>query len=306
MPYYDEDLSQTGTVARGMQITYSTDKSVERDGVRYYLTYFTTLDCGYVSEENLTQDPNAVIAEKVVYVRTPQNLRLAKDSIELGALVEKGTQLQVLGYEGTTNGVVDLYEVSYQGETGYISGQYVATTEEEANEVYDRFGVYAIHAGRGDRLGGGDAESLDYFPREKADFADNKMPTPCYAIYLTCDPAVLADIDKYIEYAKTTKINAFVVNIMDGTSIGYNSPVYEEYSPHGVPVREQHGRGIPAGHPEDQGRGLLRHRAADGVQRFVLLPGSSGIRHRGPIRRAADGSKCELLAERVLPLRVGV
>ena len=231
VPYYDEDLSQTGTVARGMQITYSTDKSVERDGVRYYLTYFTTLDCGYVSEENLTQDPDAVIAEKVVYVRTPQNLRLAKDSIELGALVEKGTQMQVLGYEGTTNGVVDLYEVSYQGETGYISGQYVATTEEEANEVYDRFGVYAIHAGRGDRLGGGDAESLDYFPREKADFADNKMPNPCYAIYLTCDPAVLADIDKYIEYAKTTKINAFVVNIMDGTSIGYNSPVYEEYSP---------------------------------------------------------------------------
>ena len=152
MPYYDEDLSQTGTIARGMQITYSTDKSVERDGVRYYLTYFTTLDCGYVSEENLTQDPDAVIAEKVVYVRTPQNLRPAKDSIELGALVEKGTQMQVLGYEGTTNGVVDLYEVSYQGETGYISGQYVATTEEEANEVYDRFGVYAIHAGRGDRL----------------------------------------------------------------------------------------------------------------------------------------------------------
>ena len=231
VPYYDEDLSQTGTVARGMQITYSTDKSVERDGVRYYLTYFTTLDCGYVSEENLTQDPNAVIAEKVVYVRTPQNLRLDPDSVELGALVEKGTQLQVLGYEGTTNGVVDLYEVSYQGETGYISGQYVATTEEEANEVYDRFGVYAIHAGRGDRLGGGDAESLDYFPREKADFADNKMPSPCYAIYLTCDPAVLADIDKYIEYAKTTKINAFVVNIMDGTSIGYDSEVFRKYSP---------------------------------------------------------------------------
>ena len=231
VPYYDEDLSQTGTVARGMQITYSTDKSVEQDGVRYYLTYFTTLDCGYVSEENLTQDPDAVIAEKVVYVRTPQNLRLAKDSIELGALVEKGTQMQVLGYEGTTNGVVDLYEVSYQGETGYISGQYVATTEEDANEVYDRFGVYAIHAGRGDRLGGGDAESLDYFPREKADFADNKMPNPCYAIYLTCDPAVLADIDKYIEYAKTTKINAFVVNIMDGTSIGYDSEVFREYSP---------------------------------------------------------------------------
>ena len=231
VPYYDEDLSQTGTVARGMQITYSTDKSVERDGVRYYLTYFTTLDCGYVSEENLTQDPNAVIAEKVVYVRTPQNLRLAKDSIELGALLEKGTQLQVLGYEGTTNGVVDLYEVSYQGETGYISGQYVATTEEDANEVYDRFGVYMTHASREDRYGGGDAGSLYYYPTEKASFADNVMPEHVYALYLTCDPKIISEIDEYIAYAKTTKINAFVVNIIDGTSVGYPSSVYDEYSP---------------------------------------------------------------------------
>ncbi|MFR0864801.1 MAG: hypothetical protein ACLSGT_10375, partial [Oscillospiraceae bacterium] len=222
VPYYTEELSEAGTVARGMQITYSTDRSVERDGVRYYLTYFSTLDCGYVSEENLTQDPSAVIAEKVVYVRTPQNLRLDKNTLELGTLVEKGTELQVLSYEGTTDGVVDLYQVSYQGQTGYISGQYVSTVQEEANDVYDRFGVYAIHAGRGDKWGGGDAESLDYFPRTKASFEDNKMPNPCYAIYLTCDPAILKDIDKYIEYAKSTKINAFVVNIMDGTSIGYD------------------------------------------------------------------------------------
>lgn len=103
VPYYTEELSEAGTVARGMQITYSTDRSVERDGVRYYLTYFSTLDCGYVSEENLTQDPSAVIAEKVVYVRTPQNLRLDKNTLELGTLVEKGTELQVLSYEGTTD-----------------------------------------------------------------------------------------------------------------------------------------------------------------------------------------------------------
>ena len=64
VPYYDEEFSEAGTVARGMQITYSTDKSVEHDGVRYYLTYFSTLDCGYVSEENLTQDPDAVIPRR--------------------------------------------------------------------------------------------------------------------------------------------------------------------------------------------------------------------------------------------------
>ena len=231
VPYYTEELSEAGTVARGMQITYSTDRSVERDGVRYYLTYFSTLDCGYVSEENLTQDPAAVVAEKAVYVRTPQNLRVDKDTLELGTLVEKGAELQVLSYEGTTDGIVDLYQVAYQGQTGYISGQYVSTVQEEANDVYDRFGVYAIHAGRGDKWGGGDAESLDYFPRTKASFEDNKMPNPCYAIYLTCDPAILKDIDKYIEYAKSTKINAFVVNIMDGTSIGYDSEVFRKYSP---------------------------------------------------------------------------
>ena len=100
-----------------MQITYSTDKSVERDGIRYYLTYFSTLDCGYVSEENLTQDPAAVVAEKAVYVRTPQNLRLTADGTQLGALVEQGTELSVVGYDSMQNGVVHMYEVRVGGET---------------------------------------------------------------------------------------------------------------------------------------------------------------------------------------------
>ena len=57
------------------------------------------------------------------------------------------------------------------------------------------------------------------------------MPEHVYALYLTCDPDVLGNIDAYIAYAKTTKINAFVVNIMDGTSIGYDSEVFRKYSP---------------------------------------------------------------------------
>ena len=59
------------------------------------------------------------------------------------------------------------------------------------------------------------------------------MPEHVYALYLTCDPRiVLGNIDAYIAYAKTTKINAFVVNIMDGTSIGYDSErLSDEYSP---------------------------------------------------------------------------
>ena len=36
--YYDADLKQSGTVARGRQVTYSTTDSFERGGVTYYLT----------------------------------------------------------------------------------------------------------------------------------------------------------------------------------------------------------------------------------------------------------------------------
>ena len=229
--YYDASLSEAGTVARGTQITYCTDDALEKDGVQYYLTYFDSLRYGYIPSDALTTDASKIVGEKIVYVRTPQNLRKSAESDELGKLVEQGTELSVLGYDYLENGVVHLYEVRCGGETGFISGKYTASTLEAATEVYDRFGVYSVHAGRGDVYGGGDAGSLDYYPREKANFEDNVMPERCYSLYLTCDPEVIGNVDKYIDYAKSTKINAFVVNIIDGTSVGYPSEVYKEYSP---------------------------------------------------------------------------
>lgn len=231
IPYYDEGLNEIGTVSRGQKITYSTQEPIEKESQKYYLAYFDDLKYGYISSDNLTHSENGVVEEKTVYVRTPQNLRLGEDSAKLGALVEQGTELTVKGYDYLQNGVVHLYEVSYQGERGYISGSYVKSSLEEATEVYDRFGVYMTHAGREDRYGGGDGGSLDYYPREKASFADNVMPEKVYALYLTCDPKVIGNIEGYIEYAKSTNINAFVVNIIDGTSVGYPCETYDEYSP---------------------------------------------------------------------------
>ena len=229
--YFDEDLEPAGTAVRGSEVTYTTDSTRKKDGVTYYMTYLDSLKFGYVSEENLTDDPDDVVQETSVFVRTPQNLRAGPDSVELGGLLTKGTELKVVGYDYMTDGIVHLYQVTNGEETGYISGEYTASTQEAAMEVYDRFGVYMIHAGRADRYGGGDGESLDYYPRQKASFDDNVMPEHVYALYLTCDPEVLSNIDAYIEYAKSTKINAFVVNIMDGTSIGYDSEVFRKYSP---------------------------------------------------------------------------
>ena len=229
--YFDKNLAEKGTAPRGSEITYTARDPLEKDGVTYYLTYLDALTYGYVASGSITQDPDAVVEEKTVYVRTPQNLRLSADGAELGELVTQGTELAVTGYDRLDSGVVHLYEVSSGGKTGYISGEYTATTPEAATEIYDRFGVYATHAAREDLYGGGDGGSLDYYPREKASFSDNVMPDPCYSLYLTCDAKVLANIDAYIAYAKTTKINAFVVNIMDGTSVGYPSEVYKTYSP---------------------------------------------------------------------------
>ena len=229
--YLNDDLEPAGTAVRGSAVTVSSEHTRKKDGVTYYLTYLDSLKYGYVSEENLTDNPNDVMRETSVFVRTPQNLRLDPETVELGGLLEKGTELKIVGYDYMTDGVVHLYEVTNGEETGYISGEYTASTQEAAMEVYDRFGTYMIHAGRADRYGGGDGESLDYYPRQKASFTENVMPEHVYALYLTCDPDVLGNIDAYIAYAKTTKINAFVVNIMDGTSIGYDSEVFRKYSP---------------------------------------------------------------------------
>ena len=221
--YLNDDLEPAGTAVRGSAVTVSSEHTRKKDGVTYYLTYLDSPKYGYVSEENVNDNPNGVMRETRVFVRTPQNLRLDPETVELGGLLEKGTELKIVGYDYMTDGVVHLYEVTNGEETGYISGEYTASTQEAAMEVYDRFGTYMIHAGRADRY--------DYYPRQKASFTGNVMPEHVYALYLTCDPDVLGNIDAYIAYAKTTKINAFVVNIMDGTSIGYDSEVFRKYSP---------------------------------------------------------------------------
>ena len=183
--YLNDDLEPAGTAVRGSAVTVSSEHTRKKDGVTYYLTYLDSLKYGYVSEDNLTDNPNDVMRETSVFVRTPQNLRLDPETVELGGLLEKGTELKIVGYDYMTDGVVHLYEVTNGEETGYISGEYTASTQESAMEVYDRFGTYMIHAGRADRYGGGDGESLDYYPRQKASFTDNVMPEHVYAIYLT-------------------------------------------------------------------------------------------------------------------------
>ena len=231
VPYYDGQGQSIGSVCRGTKLTYTAEEPLELNGETCYLAYFESLQYGYVAASDLVSDPADVVRETSVYVRTPQNLRPTPEDTRLGTLVEQGTQLQVLGYDTLTDGVVDYYRVRSGEDIGYIKGSYVTSSLEEATAVFDRFGIYMAHSGRKDLYGGGDAVSLDYDPREKPVFSDNTMPNPCYSLYLTCDPDVIDHIDDYIAYAKTTKINAFVLNIMDGTSVAYPAEAMKKYSP---------------------------------------------------------------------------
>ena len=57
------------------------------------------------------------------------------------------------------------------------------------------------------------------------------MPDEVYALYINGSAGIKKSIDGYIEFAKTTKINAFVVDIKDNTVPAYKSEVYKELSP---------------------------------------------------------------------------
>lgn len=95
---------------------------------------------------------------------------------------------------------------------------------------------------------GGNAANLDYYPNEKPSFKNNVMPDPVYALYLNNGTNVINNVDDYINFAKGTNINAFVVDIKDNTTPGYKSAVMEKYSPtnyqHAINSKEAYGEAI--------------------------------------------------------------
>ena len=178
-----------------------------------------------VKEENLNED---IVKEKEIYVRTPSILYENEDGKILSQL-KKGDKLEITGYDKLdVTGKVNMYKVKHDGIEGYVYEKYLNQNEQEALKNYDN-GYYETHLSRNDTLGGGDAASLDYYPYEKSIFKDNPMPEEVNALYINAQS--VKNIDEYIEIAKQTKINAFVVDIKDNTSPAYKSEVMKKLSP---------------------------------------------------------------------------
>lgn len=226
----EEILKDSIELPRGTQISYLESSKKTFDEQDYYeITYEDK--SYYILSTNIVDKKDLVVLEKELFVRTSYNLMKDLDG-NLGTLLKKGDKIDIIGYENLLDdGTVDIYKIKVGEEEGLIYSKYLVLTEEDAKKNYDEDGIYKIHVSRTDKYGGGNAGTLDYYPVEKPTFDDNKMPEEVYALYVNGSKGIRNSIDNYISYAKTTKINAFVVDIKDDQVPAYASKIYETYSP---------------------------------------------------------------------------
>jgi len=223
---YDENYNQVLELPRGTSV--ETEDKINNNGKNYYETTYQDKKY-YVLEENVTIDSNSVVKETEMYVRTPLTLYENPNSINILGLIEKGEKIEIIGYDKLNqDGTVNMYKVKYNDQEGYVYRKYLLSTYDEAIKNYDEEGTYQIHLGRKDTLGGGDGASLDYYPYEKPKFENNIMPSDVRSLYLNA--GVLYKVDEYIDVAKSSGINAFVVDIKDNTSPAYPAKAMQEYS----------------------------------------------------------------------------
>ena len=223
----DEEGKSVKEVYRGTKVSYYINQDNENTakiklGNEEY----------FIDKKYLVNDIKDTVLEKEVYVRTSYNLNKDLESTDLLTLAKKGDKLDIVGFDKIDDtGKVNMYKVKYGNDEGYFYEKYTSKTLEEANKNYDYNGAYEIHVKQKNIYGGGDGATLDYYPVEKPKFEDNIMPDNCYTLYLNGTRGVMNMIDDYIEFAKTTKINAFVVDIIDDVNIGYTSPYMEKECP---------------------------------------------------------------------------
>lgn len=238
---FDASGEEVETIARGSTVDYARLPDVKgtdgkKEPAQQYALY--TQDSNgkwsaqdrFIRTKHVVADLADVVITEKLYVRTPTNLTDVT-GVHLGALVTRGQSLSVIGYDGLQeDGSISRYHVTTDsGENGYILPDRYAFVSQIDDAVQHDPKTYAIHVERGDSYGGGDAADLDYFPREKCQFDENKMPDVVNAFYMSSE--VLSLVDEYIQVARGSRFNAFVVDILDGGVVGYASPVLQKYCP---------------------------------------------------------------------------
>lgn len=218
----DKFLYPVSSLPRGTEVNYLVDENGAAKFIYEDNEY-------YIKEEKIAAEKSACVLESTLFARTATNL-LDENGKLTDCLANKGDELKVIGCNYLNeDGSANMLKVQLGEKEGFVSPKYLVNNKSLALVNYDHNGAYATHLERIDEYSGGSADNLDYFPREKGNFENNVMPDQCRTLYI-CSWRV-DEVDTYLEVAKDSAINAFCVDITDGTAIGYSSPVMEKYSP---------------------------------------------------------------------------
>ena len=225
VPVYDGEGAVLGSLTRGTEVHYVL-ADMDSDGA--YVRVVNGETYVLLEKQHLALRYEDAVQVDTVYALRGMSL-LDETGAVPGCAVEKGMALTVTGFDGLDDdGAVLRWRVSCDRGEGYIAADNVRMTEEEALAQYDET-LYQLHASRGDSWGGGDAAGLDYYPVEKGPIPGNDMPDEVRALYLNGSAVQYAD--NYLRVAEGSGVNAFVVDIVDGTAVSYASPVMQQYSP---------------------------------------------------------------------------
>ena len=230
---YNEEskkMEETEVIYRGTKVKSKDQKKIIGD--INYVEITVGENKYYINEINLTEDEKNIVLEKEKYVRTSATIYQNEQDYKIASFVKKGNKIYILGYdEIDEQGLVNMYKIKYEDMEGWVYAKYLVDTENEAKENYNENGVYDIHKDRkySRELYGGKASTLDYYPYEKPEFKDNPLLKNAKAMYLNAGANVISNIDKYLEIATSSGVNAIVVDLKDG-ALAYPMEIAKEYS----------------------------------------------------------------------------
>lgn len=184
----------------------------------------------YIDLGHLVNEDESPVLEKNLYVRTPVTVYVNDTDNSILGYLEKGSNIEILGYDKLDNGIVNMYKIKYNDSFGYVYSKYLVKTSEESLLNYNEDGIYDIHKDRKFyyELYGGSPAKLDYYPYEKKEFDDNPLLKDAKTLYLNGGTEVINSVDSYIEIAKNSAINSVVVDIKDG-NLAYDSEIAKKY-----------------------------------------------------------------------------
>lgn len=213
---YDEDDKEVSLV-RGQLVSLS-DKTKEMNGNEYHKVYLGDT-VYYVYKDNLVLDRESSVLEKSLYVYRTCSVYQDKEGSKLTGLIERGEKINVIGHSPLKDdGSVD----RYQFDGGYILSKYL-TNDKELLNISNPFSNDTSNP-----YGAGSASELDYIGNEKVQIEDNVMPDVCKSLYINKE--AMEDIEDYIELAKRTAVNTFVIDIRDAHIVSYKSDIMKERS----------------------------------------------------------------------------